>query len=165
MGTFNTVKRLLVAQYWNNIEIHLTSKAGFEKIDVSHHYCPEDTTYALLFKDMASINYWNLIRTVRAALEKIAILFLSPPEWSLFLELECSYSPGTDLRWINFWILIINKIHPIIQALGRHTHIQVASQKSGELKMCKSTRMSKLIFSMISVHSHIYYIYVKLSVT
>lgn len=55
--------------------------------------------------------------------------YRSPPKGSRFLELECSYSPGTDL-WPN-----MNKIRTIVHALsGRicihiHTHIQTGDRR------------------------------------
>jgi hypothetical protein len=62
----------------NSNEIRLTCKAGFEKTDVSrvglwraYHYFPEDTTPAVLFKDMVSITYQRLIKIVRDFFEKI----------------------------------------------------------------------------------------------
>jgi hypothetical protein len=36
---------------------------------------PEDTTYAILFMETVSINYWNLIKIMTAIFEKIAIVF------------------------------------------------------------------------------------------
>jgi hypothetical protein len=52
----------------NNSEVHLTSKASYNKSNISHlgPYCiycyfPEKTTYAVLFRGMVSINFWNLI--------------------------------------------------------------------------------------------------------
>jgi hypothetical protein len=33
-----------------------------------------DTTYAVLFREMISINYWNLIETITVIFEKVAIL-------------------------------------------------------------------------------------------
>jgi hypothetical protein len=64
-----------------NNEICLTRKASFEKTDISHldsqctsHCFLEETTYAILFRDMASINYKNLIKIVMDVFEKVAIL-------------------------------------------------------------------------------------------
>lgn len=37
-------------------------------------YFHEDITYAVLFKEMVSIYYWNLIKTVTAIFKKLAIL-------------------------------------------------------------------------------------------
>jgi hypothetical protein len=37
------------------------------------HYFPEDTTYAVLFREIVSINYQN-IRIIEALFEKVAIL-------------------------------------------------------------------------------------------
>jgi hypothetical protein len=38
-------------------------------------YFPENTTCAVLFRDMVSINYKNVFRIVRAVFETITILF------------------------------------------------------------------------------------------
>jgi hypothetical protein len=60
-----------------------------------HRYFPEDTTYAVSFAAMVSINYCNLIEIVRTIFYKI--VFMGPSEGPLFLEVEHSYSPGTEL--------------------------------------------------------------------
>jgi hypothetical protein len=39
-------------------------------------YFPQNTTDIILFWEMLSINYWNLIKTVTAIFEKLTILFL-----------------------------------------------------------------------------------------
>jgi hypothetical protein len=54
------------------------------------------------------------------------MLFWGPFKEPLILELECSDSLGTNLGWINSWIL--NTIHPTIQALVRHTYIHIYRQ-------------------------------------
>jgi hypothetical protein len=78
--------------------------ADFEKIDIpflgpqcAYRYFPEDATYSDVFREMTSINYSNFA----AVFEKIAILYGGLSVWPLFLELQCSYSPATDSRWIN----------------------------------------------------------------
>jgi hypothetical protein len=78
-----------------------------------------NTIYALLFRGIFSPNYWN-IKIVRAAAEKIAILFCGSFEGHLFLGgLKCSYSLGTDLGWMNSWTLVC----ATVQELGRRTFI------------------------------------------
>jgi hypothetical protein len=51
----------------------------------TYHYVPDDTTYALLFGGIVSINHRNLIKVVRAAFEKIAIWKGGSSEGPLFL--------------------------------------------------------------------------------
>lgn len=53
-----------------------------------YHHFPEDTRYAVLFREMVSINYYNLIKIVFYVIKKIMVLFL---------ELEYSLSLDTDL--------------------------------------------------------------------
>jgi hypothetical protein len=48
--------------------------------------------------------YWNLIKVI-AILKKIAILF-----FGAIWKPECSYSQGTDLWQMNFWVPNMNKI-------------------------------------------------------
>jgi hypothetical protein len=56
---------------------------------------------------------------------------------SLFLELECSYSPDTGTLWINSWIANMNKVQSTVQTpetrtfmhACMHTCIQIAFQK------------------------------------
>lgn len=87
----------------------------------TYNYFVKNINYTVSFRDMASINYWNLIRIVRIILEKIAILFLLGPFEGLpILQLESSYSPCSDLWWINYQI-IINKIRLIILMITNAT--------------------------------------------
>jgi hypothetical protein len=53
-----------------------------------------DTTCAVLFREMVSISYWNLIKIATATLKNTATLCWGSCEGSLYLELECLYSPS-----------------------------------------------------------------------
>jgi hypothetical protein len=55
----------------------------------------EENIYDVLFQDMVSTNYRNLIRIIRAIFNKIAIVF-----WDS-LKLEYSYSLGINLWQLN----------------------------------------------------------------
>jgi hypothetical protein len=47
-------------------------------------YFTEDDAYAVLFTEMVSIYYWNLIKFVKASFEKIHILYFGPCEGPQF---------------------------------------------------------------------------------
>jgi hypothetical protein len=79
--TKSIVARLTSAGYWipNNNEIRETSTADFEKIGRLRPLVRVPLSSwryhdAVLFREMASINYWNLITIVQDVFEKIAIL-------------------------------------------------------------------------------------------
>jgi hypothetical protein len=60
-------------------------------------YFSEDTTYALLFREMASVSEWNLMKIVRDILEKNHhFAFWDTSEETLFFKLQCSYSLDVD---------------------------------------------------------------------
>jgi hypothetical protein len=74
-------------------EIHLTDKASFFKVNISHlgcwsahYYVLQDTTSATLFREAISLNYWNLIRIIRAIFKKTTFLFWSSSEGPKFLD-------------------------------------------------------------------------------
>jgi hypothetical protein len=103
--------------------------AGFVKIHIlrlgpnySYHYFPEDFDYAVLFKDTASINNWNIIKLVSAVFETRTILPLAPGEGPQLLELECSHSPNTELGR-NSWVRNVNEIRPTVQLVVRRTSV------------------------------------------
>jgi hypothetical protein len=59
---------------------YLIGKATSKRTDISclghqcsYHYFSDDTTYAVLFGDIITITYWNLIKNVGGIFEKIAI--------------------------------------------------------------------------------------------
>jgi hypothetical protein len=63
-----------------------------------YSYFPEDTTYEVLVREMVYINYLNLNKTIRTVFNNITILSLGgPSEGPLFLELEYSHLPGSNL--------------------------------------------------------------------
>jgi hypothetical protein len=57
----------------NNNETLVTDEAGLVKINTCHYF-PEDTTYAVLFREISSINWQILVKLVRAVFEKETIL-------------------------------------------------------------------------------------------
>jgi hypothetical protein len=67
------------------IRFRLNDKADLDKIDISHlgfksayrHFL-EDITNTGLFREMFSLNYWNLIKIARVIFEKISIVFSEP---------------------------------------------------------------------------------------
>jgi hypothetical protein len=74
----------------------------------------------ILFRDTVPINYWNLINIVRGIFEENHYFVLwGPSEGSLFFKLESSYSPGTNLWWLNSLKTNVNKICPTVQVLVR----------------------------------------------
>jgi hypothetical protein len=54
----------------------------------------EDTTYAVLFREMVSLNYCNLIKVIRDILEKIAVSFFEPHMKGLYF-----YSQNILIDW------------------------------------------------------------------
>jgi hypothetical protein len=54
------------------------SKINISCLSLWYAYCyfPENMTYAVLFREVTSINYWNLFRTIRPIFEKLNILFI-----------------------------------------------------------------------------------------
>jgi hypothetical protein len=88
----------------------------------------DDITHAELFREMVSI-YRNLTKTLWAVFEKMGILcFGTHVKDPYFLELECSYSSGMGLRWINPWISTKDKIRSTVQELAGRMSIQTAYQ-------------------------------------
>jgi hypothetical protein len=86
------------------------SKAGFHKIKISllghkcvYSYFPEDTTYAGMFRNFSSINYWNLIKIVRSILEKII---------NLCFGAHLKGSNITDLGQIHSFLYIEYELNP-----------------------------------------------------
>jgi hypothetical protein len=96
---------------WNNEVINIVQECNpsklntvSEKTDKSYLgpwcsccYFPEDTSYAVPFKALVPINYWHLIKNITNFLEQISPFLRVPSEGILFLELQCSFSPDTDL--------------------------------------------------------------------
>jgi hypothetical protein len=116
---------LLVTEYRTRMKLWLV-KLGSQKLCM-YSYFPEDTACAVLFKEMVSINNWHIIKLFRAIFEKIVILFLEP----LFLELECSYSLGMDLWWINLeYQTWIKSIPPFRHKRGTRPSICIDGQHS-----------------------------------
>jgi hypothetical protein len=81
-----------------------------------YRYFPEDISYRVLFREMAPINYWNLIEIVSAVVEKLAILPWVPCKGPPFLG-------DTDLQRANRKIPNMNQIRSTAQALDREAHI------------------------------------------
>jgi hypothetical protein len=109
----------------NNNEIHQLVKLVLRKLTfcvwVPCTCCfPEDTTCAVLFREMVCINYWNLIKIIRVFGE-ISILFCGPYETSFCMELECSYSLGNDfvltITIVShlYYIWVSNTFYPILE--------------------------------------------------
>lgn len=67
----------------------------------------DDTTYADLFREIASINYRNLVKIVRATFEKVTILFL----WT--------HLKGTCYSGVTLFVIVNmqNKFHT--ESVGR----------------------------------------------
>lgn len=74
------------SQFWENWHFTYGPLYGI-------YWSPEDTTYTEKFREMVSINYWYLIKIIRAVFENITIFFyeahLKGPN---FFKLQCSYS-------------------------------------------------------------------------
>jgi hypothetical protein len=92
---------------------------------IKYHYFFEDMTYVVLFKKMASIIYWNLIKTVTVIFKKIAILcfrtYLKGP-WFRSCNVN---SLGAKLWLKNSSIPNTNKINKNVQALPRSTSMHM----------------------------------------
>jgi hypothetical protein len=78
---------LWTVAWWipTNNDISPNSKDGFEKTDISplglwraYRYFPEDTTYAILFMNMVSTDYWNAMKSLDSFLENCHFVFWGP---------------------------------------------------------------------------------------
>jgi hypothetical protein len=84
LGKKLTVTWQATIGYWmTNTEIHPTSKANPQKISTlcfdplgAYHYSTRDTIYAVLFREMVSINYLSLIN-IWVVSEMVSINYLS----------------------------------------------------------------------------------------
>jgi hypothetical protein len=86
------VARSTTVGYLNNNLIRLTSKENLNKTGISHlgpqcayPYFPEDTTYAVLFTELVSMNRRNLFKVVIAGFGKMLIFFLVKAKTELSL--------------------------------------------------------------------------------
>jgi hypothetical protein len=118
----------------NNNKICSISKPGLYRNYISHldtwctyHYFPENTTYAVLFKEMLCSfihgDGLNELLTFNKNNYNCFLEFCHFLLWDQFVKWECSYSPVTNLRWINSQISNMNIIHATAEALVRHTSI------------------------------------------
>jgi hypothetical protein len=90
---------LYFTEYWTTMKF-------IDKTDNSHLgslclYCYflDNIGYAVLFMEMVSTKYWNLIKTVSCF--QVNFVYCGLSEEPLFLELECYYSPVTVKWWTN----------------------------------------------------------------
>jgi hypothetical protein len=131
-----------------------------------YHYLPEDTTNAVWFTELVSINYWNLIEIVGAVFKKISILCFGAD-----LKLEFSYPADTDLWQTHSWMLTMTEICRTIQAQATCTSIHTYRQRYIKnlsffipgAQNSKSVKILRLIFFTFTVPSHVY-MYEKVSV-
>jgi hypothetical protein len=126
-------------------------------------YC-EDTTHADLFTESFdkllkyNKNRWGHFR------ENSNFVSWGPFVGLIFLELESSYLPGTDLWQINSWMPDMNKIRPTVKETARRTYIHIVDNilktticYPGVLKMCKSFKISRSNFFTIGTLSYTIY--------
>jgi hypothetical protein len=81
------------------------------------------------------LRLWKFNQICSIRFQKIAI-FEDVSEGSLFLELDCSNSLGTDLSWINLYISNANKICPTIQVPASYTSIIMCTHIKYLLLVC-----------------------------
>lgn len=126
----------------------------------AYRYFSEDATYAVLFRERASINYQNIIKSIRSFYERV-ILFWGDQLMDICFEIRKFMFVFTKHRPMieNYYILNMNKISPTVQAVARdtsvHTDIRHSKRRrkerentySGWLKTCKSGKISSLAYS------------------
>jgi hypothetical protein len=80
-------------------------KIKIDSIFLSHwrvYYLLEDSTYAVSFRVMLSIEQLHLIKIVNVIFKKVTVLCLGAPvKAPCFFEPECSYPPGINLWCTN----------------------------------------------------------------
>jgi hypothetical protein len=99
-------------------------KGGILRLDhwCTYHSFSEDVTYAVVFRNIVSVNYWHWIKIVRAVFENITILFFGNScEGLLFLFIFTEWQTN---RW----------------------HAKNQFFIMGGLKMCKPVRISCICF-------------------
>jgi hypothetical protein len=102
------------------------------------HTVPSFNQHRAIFKKLVIL--W---RVSSSGIWQFCIL---EPTWRpVALELECSYSLGTDVRRINSRILNMNKIRSTVQALARRTSIHTSTYRDTHTDVwyCKKDRIQR----------------------